>query len=47
MINQENKSKTPNTNYSSPTIDELERILQRIEELDAKYEERNEDQQAA
>ena len=47
MINQENKNKTPNSNYNSPTIDELERILQRIEELDAQYEERNEDQQAA
>ena len=41
MINQESKNKTPDTNYNSPTIDELERSLQRIEELDAQYEELN------
>ena len=36
--NNQNSIQTANNEYSGPTLQELERLLNRIEELDAKRE---------
>ena len=45
--NNQNSIQTSNNDYAGPTLQELERLLNRIEELDAKRQEGSEDSKQA